>query len=110
MPAQEPHDSALFVVTSPVPPPPPPSPPAPAPPAGHCVTPNVLYDSKLAGNQLLDGKVRLASNSSGCQEICHATERCVCFSHRKSLDHCWLHLQCQHPEHNTLYDSGTAVC
>ena len=104
---QGPHDSALYVVTSPSPPAPP---PAPAPPAGHCVTPNVLYDSKLAGNQLLDGKVRLASNSSACQEICHATPRCVCFSHRKSLDHCWLHLQCQHPEHSTLYDSGTAVC
>ena len=58
----------------------------------------------------MDDKVRLANNSSACQEICHATQRCVCFSHRKSLGHCWLHLQCQHPEANGRYDSGTAVC
>ena len=31
-------------------------------------------------------------------------------SHRKSLHHCWLHLQCEHPEHDALFDSGTATC
>ena len=79
---------------------------APPPPPG----PNVLYDSHKVGNRLLDGKQRLASNSSVCQEICRATHGCVCFSHRKSLHHCWLHLQCEHPEHDVLFDSGTATC
>ena len=122
---QEPHDSALFVVSSasaappqppptpPAPPPPPPlppPPPGPAPPAGKCITPNVLYDSHKAGNRLLDGKQRLASNSSVCQEICRATHGCVCFSHRKSLHHCWLHLQCEHPEHDALSSRTTTTC
>ena len=115
---QQPHDSALFVVSSasaapPAPPPTPPvppPPPGPAPPTGHCITPNVLYDSRKAGNGLLDDKQRLASNSTVCQEICHATHGCVCFSHRKSLHHCWLHVQCEHPEHDELFDSGTVVC
>lgn len=113
----EPHDSALLVVTSPspapAPPTPTPTPPAPTPtptPVGPCIQPNVLYDSQKDGNDLLDGTSRSVADSTACQELCYETDGCVCFSHRKSLGHCWLMTQCQLAEKNDLYDSGTAVC
>lgn len=109
----EPHDSAFFVVSSsskPTPPTPTPT-PAPAPtPVGPCVTPDVLYDSHKDGNTLLDGRSRDVSDSTACQELCYETNGCVCFSHRKSLGHCWLMTECQHAEDNNQYDSGWATC
>merc|ERR1711920_661863 len=110
----------LFVVGSPMKPPPAPTPaptpapmptPAPAPtPVGPCVTPNILYDSHKDGNTLLDGQAQQVSDSTGCQELCYETDGCVCFSHRKSLGHCWLMTECKSPEDNNLDDSGTATC
>jgi len=114
----EPHDSALLVVTSSSPAPAPgptptPTPPAPSPsptPVGPCIQPNILYASQKDGNDLLDSQTRTVADSTACQELCYETDGCVCFSHRKSLGHCWLMTQCQHAEDNDLYDSGTAVC
>jgi len=110
-----PHDSSLLVVASsssaPGPAPTPAPVPSPPPsPLGPCVQPNVLYDSHKDGNTLLDGKFRAVADSTACQELCYETDGCVCFSHRKSLGHCWLMTACQHAEDNDLYDSGTAVC
>merc|ERR1712043_20982 len=99
--------------TKPPTPPAPPAPPGPTPsptPAGSCITPNILYDSHKAGNVLLDRQYHSASNSTACQALCHATDACVCFSHRKSLGHCWLMASCQRPEANEMYDSGEANC
>merc|ERR1711998_412934 len=83
--------------------------PAPSPP-GPCIQPNILYDSRKDGNTLLDGRSRSVADSTACQELCYETDGCVCFSHRKSLGHCWLMTSCQHAEDNELYDSVTAVC
>lgn len=109
-----PHDSALLVVSSsskaPVPTPTPGPVPTPTPPLGPCIQPNILYDSHKDGNTLLDGKSRSVVDSTACQELCYETDGCICFSHRKSLGHCWLMTECQHAEDNDLYDSGTAVC
>merc|ERR1712113_551638 len=109
-----PHDSALFIVDSrakPSPPSPTPTPmPPPPSPVGPCVTPNVLYDSHKDGNTLLDGQYRQVSDSTACQELCYETDGCVCFSHRKSLGHCWLMTECKHAEDDDKYDSGWATC
>merc|ERR1712061_970133 len=109
----EPHDSKFLIVSSPNAPPTPGSTttPAPAPtPVGPCIQPNVLYDSKKDGNNLLDGSSRTVADSTACQELCYETDGCVCFSHRKSLGHCWLMPQCAHAEDDDRYDSGTAQC
>jgi len=111
--ALEPHDSEFVIVSSQqVPPTPAPTttPAVPTPSPSPCVEPNILYDSHKVGNTLLDGQFRAATDSTVCQELCHTTDGCVCFSHRKSLGHCWLMTSCKLPENNTLYDSGTAVC
>merc|ERR1712185_295390 len=105
----------MLVVTSSSPAPAPAPTPAPTPappptPLGPCIQPNILYDSHKDGNTLLDGTSRTVADSTACQELCYETDGCVCFSHRKSLGHCWLMTQCQLAETNTLYDSGTAVC
>merc|ERR1712046_402374 len=110
-----PHDSALLIATSTLPAPAPAPTPVPTPspspsPLGPCIQPNILYDSHTDGNTLLDGKSRAVADSTACQEMCYETDGCVCFSHRKSLGHCWLMTECQHAEDNDLYDSGTAVC
>merc|ERR1711953_195339 len=109
------HDSAMLVVTSSSPAPAPAPTPAPTPappptPLGPCIQPNILYDSHKDGNTLLDGTSRTVADSTACQELCYEIDGCVCFSHRKSLGHCWLMTECQHAEDNDLYDSGTAVC
>merc|ERR1712154_351573 len=119
-----PHDSAFFVVASPseAPPAPMPAPsptpapsplptPAPAPtPVGPCIQSNTLYDSHKDGNVLLDRQYKPVRDSTACQQLCHATDDCVCFSHRKSLGHCWLMTSCQHAQEDSAYDSGWASC
>jgi alpha-galactosidase len=109
--ALDPHDSEFLIVSSMQAPPVASTTMAPTPsPVGPCIQPNILYDSKKQGNTLLDGKSRTVTDSTACQELCYETDGCVCFSHRKSLGHCWLMTECKLPEDNELYDSGTATC
>lgn len=107
-PIQQP--CSLSPAPTPTPTPTPPGPTPGPPPVGPCIQPNILHDSHKDGNTLLDGNSRSVANSTACQELCSETDGCVCFSHRKSLGHCWLMSQCQQAENNDLYDSGTAVC
>jgi hypothetical protein len=108
----DPHDSLLLVVTSegaapPMPPPsPPPRPPGPAPlPPGQVVK-GMLFDSSVAGNELVDTQTRKTADTLSCVAWCGKTPKCVGVSFRISLQHCWLHAGCAHPTTDRKFNSA----
>ena len=118
----DPHDSLLVIASSespaPLPSPPPspsptPSPPTPTPtPAPPPFPPGViqhgvLFDSAKKGNELINSHwVNATSTTAACVALCESTAKCVGMSYRVSLEHCWLHAGCAHPEHNGDFNSA----
>lgn len=102
----EPHASDFFVASCNTP-----LPPAPTPsPGPTCLQDNVLFDSHKTGNTKLVSNYKSAKDGLECQQICHATDGCKCFTHRKSTGHCWLMSSCQISETDSRYVSGPATC
>jgi hypothetical protein len=93
----------------PTPPPTAPPPPTPPLPPGT-IQRGVLFDSKKAGNELINKKwVNVTTDTQGCVQLCNSTSSCVGMSYRIALQHCWLHAGCEHPTKDSNFNSALVI-